>query len=567
MRPIKSFSSVCWVLVVLLVAPWAYSEDEDEATNFGREAREGTPALWRAPDKPLDQRERIHHVLSRLTFGVTNDAIYQVEQLGLDKWLEQQLEASADEPSALQERLANIKSLNMTNQEIVQTYRVPIPPLRRNATPAEKKRRAEARAKQEIPKNELKDTVLLTAVYSKNQLREVACDFWRNHFSIDVSKGNVKFYATTYERDVIRGEAMGTFQAMLNKQARHPAMLVFLDNYISRAAPRKELEAAAQRALFSTRDFGAAMEAVDIAKMKGINENYGRELMELHTLGVDNYYTQDDVITVADILTGWTVQQDPKQPIEFQFRKDMHASEPHVFLGKRVPSIPRNPQLEGQFVLNTLVSHPGTAKFIAYKLCRYFVSDSPSPEMVDRIAKVYIRKKSNLPEIYKAIFSDEEFYSPRNYQAKFKRPFEFVVSALRVTNAEVESTGGIHRALVTMSEPIYQCEDPTGYYDQADAWRDPGVMAPRWSFALGLGLEQIRGVHIPDSYWEGLKPNNPVQWKNVLTQRILPGGCTDKTSEALDTVIAKYARFNPKPEQLGRYIVGILLGSPEFQRQ
>ena len=118
-----------------------------------------------------------------------------------------------------------------------------------------------------------------------------------------------------------------------------------------------------------------------------------------------------------------------------------------------------------------------------------------------------------------------------------------------------------------MSEPIYQCEDPTGYYDQADAWRDPGVMAPRWSFALGLGLEQVRGVRIPDSYWVGLKPNNPVQWKEVLTKRILPGGCTEKTSEALDAVIAKYARFNPEPEQLGRYIVGILLGSPEFQRQ
>ncbi|MCB1630160.1 MAG: DUF1800 family protein, partial [Xanthomonadales bacterium] len=175
--------------------------------------------------------------------------------------------------------------------------------------------------------------------------------------------------------------AFGSFSAMLNKQARHPAMLVYLDNYISRAAPQRQLEEAAQRALFSTRDFGAVMEAIDIEKMKGINENYARELMELHTLGVDNHYTQEDVITVANILTGWTVQQNPKEPIVFEFRKDMHASEPRVLLSKRVPSIPANPEMEGQYVLNMLVSHPGTAKFISYKLCRHLVSDDPSAEL------------------------------------------------------------------------------------------------------------------------------------------------------------------------------------------
>jgi uncharacterized protein (DUF1800 family) len=564
-------------LGILILTPLVSAQDE-EATKFGREAREGTPTLWRDPDKPLDQRERIHHLLSRVTFGVTDETIYEVEQLGVDKWLEQQLEGGADETDSLKSRLAKIPSLTMSNQEIVEKYRVPVPPLRRGASAEEQKRRAEARAQHEVPKNDLKDTVLLTAIYSKNQLREVVCDFWRNHFNIDVSKGNVKFYATEYERDVIRGEALGTFNAMLNKQARHPAMLVYLDNYISRAAPQKELVAAAQRALFSTRDFGAAMEAVDIAKMKGINENYARELMELHTLGVDNHYTQEDVITVANILTGWTVQQNPKDAIVFQFRSDMHSSEPRMLLDRRVPSLPRNPELEGQFVLNMLVSHEGTSRFIAYKLCRYLVSDDPSDELVERVAKVYrdmitprdIKRgeiKLSMTELYKAILTDEEFYNPNNYQSKFKRPSEFIVSALRVTQAEVESTGGIHAALLRMSEPIYQCEDPTGYYDQADAWRDPGVMAPRWSFALGLGLEQIRGVRIPDSYWEGLKQGNPVQWKEMLTKRILPGGCTDKTSEALDAVIVKYARFNPEPEQLGRYIVGILLGSPEFQRQ
>ncbi len=530
----------------------AGDQESVETSNYGREAREGTVALWRDPDKPLDARERIHHALSRLTFGVTDEAIYEVERLGIDGWISTQLEAEGEESAALVDRLSKLKSLPLSTQEIVQQYN---------------KRDGNDRDLRNIPRNELKDAVVLLAVYGNNQLKEVLCDFWRNHFSVDVSKGNVRFYATEYERDVFRVEALGTFQRMLNKQARHPAMLVYLDNYISRAPPPTDVLKAAQRAFLETRDYAAMMDAVDIARMKGINENYARELMELHTLGVDNHYTQEDVVAVAYALTGWTVQQNAEKPITFQFRPDMHASGMRLILKKRLPPIPRNPEMEGQLVLNLLVSHEGTAKFIAYKLCRHLVADNPPQELVERVAEVYKKSKSDLPSTYKAIFMDEEFYNPKHYQSKFKRPFEYVISALRVTNAQIESTGGIHKALNLMSEPLYQCEDPTGYYDQADAWRDPGTMAPRWLFARNLGMEQVRGVRIPDSYWEGLKPNNPLQWKEVLTSRILPGGCTEKTSDALDAVIAKYARFSPKPEQLGRFIVGILLGSPEFQRQ
>jgi uncharacterized protein (DUF1800 family) len=422
----------------------------------------------------------------------------------------------------------------------------------------------------EVPRNELKDTVLLMGVYGNNQLKETALNFWRNHFNIDVSKGNTRYYATDYERAVLREQAMGTFAAMLYRQARHPGMLFYLDNYLSRAAPKRELIAAGQRAMMESRDWLTVMKAVDIAKMRGINENYARELMELHTLGVDNYYTQDDVIAVANALTGWTIQQSPDAPIEFRFRRDMHDTGARVVLGTPIPADPRNPEREGIAVLNILVKHPGTADFIAYKLCRYYVNDNPPESLVKKVAEAYAenpRRLGDMKAMYAAIFKAPEFYNQKHYQAKFKTPLEFAISALRVTDAEVSDTGGIHRELQIMGEPIYQCEDPTGYYDQADAWRDPGVMANRWRFGLGLGLEQIRGVKIPDSYWQGLEANNPLQWKEELTKRILPGGCTEKTSEALDDVIAKYARFNPQPEQLGRYIVGILIGSPEFQRQ
>jgi uncharacterized protein (DUF1800 family) len=274
------------------------------------------------------------------------------------------------------------------------------------------------------------------------------------------------------------------------------------------------------------------------------------------------------VIAVAEALTGWTVQQNPDQPIDFVFKPDLHERGERRILKVRIPADPGSGEAEGQRVLDLLARHPGTSEFICYKLCRHFVNDRPSPAMVRRVARTFRqRNATDLPRTYRAIVRDEEFFAPANYQTKFKRPFEFVVSALRITDAEIVTTDGLHRSLLTLNEPLYQCEDPTGYYDQSDVWRDPGIMAARWQFAIGLGMGWIKGVNIPDSYWEGLEPNNPLQWKEALSKRILPMGHTEQTDAALERVIAKYAKFNPKPEQLGRYIVGILIGSPEFQRQ
>ncbi len=564
-----------WSLVIVLAAaplPRLHGQEKSEAAaKFGREAREGTPILNRDPDKPLSERERIHHVLSRFTFGATPESIAEVEKIGLEKWFRSQLEGDVPKSRKLIAKLAKLESLEMTNQQILSTYRLKVASLSKKLTPKELQERAKRSRMRYVPRKQLKDAVLLRAVLSPHQVLEVTSDFWRNHFNVDVTKGNVGYYATTYERDVIRAEALGTFRNMLNKQARHPAMLVYLDNFISRATPPRELLEAGRKALLQSRDYVFAQQAIDIAKMRGLNENYARELMELHTLGVDNYYTQEDVIAVAEALTGWTVNQNPEKPVEFQFRADMHATAPRRILKVHIAANPHNPEAEGQAVLDLLARHKGTAEFIAYKLCRYFVDDTPPGDMVHRVASTFRRRKTDLKATYLAIFNDKEFFNPKYYQSKFKTPLEFVASALRVTNAEFvddpRATDYVHRALLSMCEPIYQCEDPTGYYDQADAWRDPGVMAVRWQFGLGIGMEWMKGVRIPPSYWEDLEPNNPLQWKEVLTKRILPLGCTDRTSEALDDVIARYAKYNPKPEQLGRYIVGILLGSPEFQRQ
>ena len=579
MRVLQRFRSILVVpLAIILFLPFLLASGQvdkkaetEDTSKFGREAREGTPALNRDPKEPLSEREKIHHALSRFTFGATAEMMDEVEKIGLEEWFNTQLKGNADESRVLQAHLAKLNTLTMSNQELVQNYHPIIPKelsLANRLTPEQRRKRAELLRNRYIPRQQLKDAVLLIAIFSDNQLKETACDFWRNHFSIDVSKGMVRYYATTFERDVIRSEALGTFKGMLNKQARHPAMLVFLDNFISRATPRQDLLEAAQKEFSKSRDYGMALEAIDIAKMRGLNENYARELMELHTLGVDNYYTQEDVISVAEALTGWTVKQDRNEEIGFVFKPEMHGSAARRILKVRIPANPRNPELEGQQILDLLVKHRGTSEFIAYKLCRHFVNDSPSQTMVNRVAKAFRRQnQTDFKGTYKAILKDEDFFNPENYQAKFKRPFEYAVSALRVTNAEIDSTAGIHNALLSLSEPLYQCEDPTGFYDQADVWRDPGVMAARWQFGVGIGMGWIPGVRIPDSYWEELEPNNPLQWKEVLSKRILPMGQTEQTDKALEKVIAKYARFNPKPDQLGRYIVGILLGSPEFQRQ
>ncbi len=554
MRKTTSKYWLAFVLMASLAIAWstAVAQDTEETTNYGRQSREMTSILQRDPTEPLSDREKIHHLLSRVTFGPTAEAIDEVEAMGIKKWLKQQLAESAEEPDSLMDRIAKLESLPLTTQEIVKAYN----------------QKDDKRNLRNVPQAELNDAVLLLAVYSKNQFKEVMCDYWRNHFSIDSSKGNARYYATTYERDVIRAEAFGSFAAMLNKQARHPAMLIYLDNYISRATPVGELNKIGRDTLMNTRDYGAALVAVDIARMRGINENFARELMELHTLGVDNFYTQDDVITVANALTGWTVQQNPEKPVQFKFRPDMHSSENRYFLKKPIPAIPGDSELEGQVILNMLAAHKGTSRFIAYKLCRYLVNDTPPDSLLKRASSRFWAGKSNLPKVYHAILDNREFYNPRHYQAKFKRPFEFVVSALRVTNAEIGSTRQIHRALASMGEPIYQCEDPTGYYDQADAWRDPGVMVNRWQFGLDLSTGKIKGVTIPDTYWDGFEQGDPQQWKRLLVNRILPGGCSKQTSEALDRFIATHNSIAySDPDTLGALLLGLLLGSPEFQRQ
>ena len=570
-RFVFAFAVLVFAGTVSLQADEKKSDDPPLKENFGRESRLILKAFNRDPDAPLTEREKIHHVLSRFSFGATPELMAEVEKVGLDKWFAAQLKGEVNESDALKRRVRKLNTLGMTNRELVDDYQPVFPKelsLQNKLTSEQLKERSRLLNLRHVPKDHLKDFVLFAAIEGNHQLKETATDFWRNHFNIEATKGVVRYYATSYERDVLRAEALGTFRAMLNKEARHPAMLVYLDNYISRSIPPKQLEAAARKEFLKTRDYEKAMQAVDIAIMRGLNENYARELMELHTLGVDNHYQQKDVVAVAEALTGWTITKEKGKPIEFEFRKDMHTPANRTFLRARIPGNPQRPEAEGQRILDLLANHPSTAKFISYKLCRHFVNDSPHSGMVNRVARAFSRgRKTDLPTTYRAIYKDPEFFNPDNYQTKFKRPFEFIVSAMRVTGAEIESTKGLHSALLVLNEPIYECIDPTGYYDQADVWSDPGTISARWQVGLQIALGKMQGVSIPDSFWDGIDVKDKQKLKEGLINKVLPMGVSQQTSDGLDTVIKIYANDFRKTEPLKNYLLGALLGSPEFQRQ
>jgi uncharacterized protein (DUF1800 family) len=468
------------------------------------------------------------------------------------------------EDKYLLKALATLESIDLPLGELIAKYNPRLPP-----KPTLKDRQRVNRLRN-VPRRELRDAVLFRAVFGRRQILEVASDFFRNHLNVDINKGAVKYLATDYEREVIRAWALRDFGSMLIASAKHPAMLVYLDNALSRRPLSKaELGKVGRLTKRKTGSKERAVASIEIAKQRGLNENYARELLELHTLGVDNYYTQRDVIEVAKALTGWTVQVGSAKRPGFKFRPDMHCRGEKWFLGGSIRPDSKNPIAEGEEVIRRLLRHKGTARFLAWKLCRYFVDDDPPKQLVGRVASAFRRSKGNLATVYRAIYKDRLFFEPRFFQSKFKRPFEFLVSALRVTGARIKATNSLHSALKYLSEPIYECEDPTGYYDQAEAWRDPGVMAVRWQFAMNLARGRIPGVRIQDSFYEGLPQNIPLAWKDHLAPRILPAGMGELTRSVLDQMVREYLTKNkrPKPRELGSLIVGLLLGSPEFQRQ
>jgi uncharacterized protein (DUF1800 family) len=420
---------------------------------------------------------------------------------------------------------------------------------------------------QQVVIAELTESKLLRATYSERQLQEVMADFWFNHFNVYAGKGIDRYFLTSYERDVILPHALGKFEDMLIATAQSPAMLFYLDNWLSVGPNSDFATGISRRAGNMSQSNRPAWQFA--SRRSGLDENYGRELLELHTLGVNGGYTQKDVTEVARVFTGWTLKH-PQEGGSFTFEERMHEPGDKIVLGHRVKSSGKK---EGLEVLHILARHPATARFICAKLATRFVSDDPPPALVDRMARTFLKKDGDIREVLKTMFDSPEFWSENCYRAKVKTPLEFVVSALRASGAEVsEATPMVHQ-LQNMGMPLYGAQPPTGYSMKADAWVNSSALLERMNFALALTAGRLKGTQV-DS--EGLLRNgvsdDPQQTLSWLENSLLAGDVSQQTHNVIwarlqDPQISRRKLDDPARPPNIALIEGLLLGSPEFQKR
>ncbi|HEY0460883.1 MAG TPA: DUF1800 domain-containing protein [Pyrinomonadaceae bacterium] len=537
--------------------------------------------------KSLTEDQKILHVLNRLGFGARPGDVERVKAMGLQKYIEQQLNPASINDTVAESKVKNLEIFNMSTAEVFAKYPNPGALLRQleggrrnqnqannnqnqmpnnqaqtpNNQPADEqmtdKDRQERQAKLREyykeydlrPANQLLPQItanrVLRAVYSEKQLQEVMVDFWQNHFNVYSGKAAVRWYIPSYERDVIRKNALGNFKDLLIGTAQHPAMLFFLDNFQSISpnannnnnrgtgrlqqmlqngtlTPQMRERIKQQRGLTDEQLDQRIKQMQNQSKQKrGINENYARELMELHTLGVDGGYTQADIVEVAKCFTGWTIadpqgyrriaaneikgtdnkqlnrlQKLPGVPDdidsgEFYFNERWHEPGTKTVLGQKISE---GGMKDGLKVIDLLVAHPSTAKFIAKKLAVKFVSDNPSEDLVARVAKAFQDSKGDIKTTLKALFNDKEFFAPSNYRAKIKTPLELAVSAIRTIGAETNASPAILAMLNKLGEVPYGYQAPTGYPDTAEDWVNAGALLERLNFTVALASNRIPGT-------------------------------------------------------------------------
>jgi uncharacterized protein (DUF1800 family) len=444
----------------------------------------------------------ILHVLNRIGFGPRPGDIERVREQGLAAYIDRQLRPDTIRDVSMDARLAPLDTLRLSSRELASEYFAPALAARReaNARPAPETMTMEAPAR--TPEQiaaarrsrrvllELSAQKILRAAFSERQLEEVMVDFWFNHFNVFAGKGATMNHVTSYERDAIRPHAFGKFRDLLGATAKSPAMLFYLDNWQSATPAHLESPALSRRR--AQGEGGRRMLAMEPPRQRrGLNENYGRELMELHTLGVDGGYTQQDVVNVARAFTGWTIDR-PRLGGGFRFEERLHDSGEKVVLGHTIRA--GGGQSDGERVLDILASHPSTATFLATKLARRFVADAPPPALVSRAAARFRDTGGDIREVLRTMLTSPEFFAPDAYRAKVKTPFEFVVSAVRATGTDVAEAEPLVQAVRQLGMPLYMCQPPTGYADRADAWVNTGALLNRMNFALQLVGGRMRGI-------------------------------------------------------------------------
>lgn len=422
----------------------------------------------------------ITHVLNRLTYGPRPGDVGRVRTIGIQKWIDIQLSPSRIDDAALENRLQRLPTLTLDSQTLQRDYAALAMIERREANsrepgtgigePGVRNRASEAQRKGRQVIADIEEAKLLRAVYSERQLEELLVDFWFNHFNVFAGKGATRNYLGEYERDAIRPHVLGNFREMLGATAQSPAMLFYLDNWLSSGV--------------GGRARGAST---------GLNENYARELLELHTLGVDGGYTQQDIEHVARAFTGWTMR--PREGSGFIFAAGRHDRGEKIVLGRTIKA--GGGIDDGEQVLDIVAAHPSTARHIATKLAVRFISDTPPRPLIDRLAARFTATQGDLRDVMKTLLTSPEFLSTEAHRTKVKTPLEFVASALRATGADVRTALPLARTLREMGMPLYFCQPPTGYEESSSTWVSAGALVSRMNFAVALSKNSIRGVRVP----------------------------------------------------------------------
>jgi uncharacterized protein (DUF1800 family) len=569
------------------------------------------------PITELTEDQAVLHALNRLAYGPRPGDLERIKQMGLEKWIDEQLHPERIDDSEAEARLGEFPVLRMSSQRLLDDYPTAQMLARREGISREQARQQPGeRAPQAMqapdgqgmadpatmqlerlrgPQQILAQMAmakLLRAVYSRRQLDEVMSNFWFNHFNVYAAKGADLWLLPAYEREAIRPHAMGKFEDLVEATAKSPAMLFYLDNWMSADpnAPqqvgrqfgmgRRGLRGflacgrlAAQPNLFSALNCewrmappqakAGAAQAAQKKKERGLNENYGRELMELHTIGVNGGYTQADVIEVAKALTGWTIRA-PRRAPEFAFNDRAHTPGPKVVMGQKIDA---GGMRDGEEVLRLLARSPSAARFISAELARHFVSDDPPPALVHRMAKTFLEKGGDMRAVLHTMIYSPEFWSLEAYRAKVKTPFELAASTLRATGAEVTLPLSVVRWVARMGEPLYLCQPPSGYPDTADAWVSTGALLNRMNFALAVATDHMPGTEVNVEQLLGNDAaGNPAQALDRAFTVLLGGQVSPQTRQALTEQLSRWPA-GPEQPRNDRLVAGFVLGSPDFERR
>jgi uncharacterized protein (DUF1800 family) len=528
------------------------------------------------PITELNEQETVLHALNRLGFGPHPGEVEQIEKTGLENWIQAQLHPENIADAEVDARLSEYPTLGLSAASLFDKYPQPdVAAKRLGMKLDEYQKRLQDLAKQpqgmsSLPfkdqqdiVNELMQAKLLRAIYSERQLSEQLEDFWFNHFNVFIYKDLDRWYMIPYERDDIRPHVLGKFRDLLEATAKSPAMLFYLDN--STSADPNAFDRLKQHPVSAR----PGVKLPPVGPKRGLNENYGRELMELHTLGVDGGYTQQDVINVARAFTGWTIES-PRDNPAFYFDERLHDPDPKRVLGKKINA---GGIKDAEQVLDLLAKNSHTARHISLQLAQHFISDNPPEALVKRMTKTFEKSKGDIRAVMTTMIYSPEFWSRAAFRAKVKTPFELVASTVRALGADVDQPVQMAQWVARIGEPLYQCLTPNGYSDKGSSWISTGSLLNRMNFAVALTSNKIRGAQVDVNSLVGLDVGgNPKLALDRVETVFLAGQLSKSTRDTLDQETSDPQILGAKLDDpvtqvnLG-LLTGLVLGSPEFQKR